>query len=182
MPVIALVILVVWIAFWIYWFAASFRVKEGRTGWGRFAGIRIAAGLIILLLARGRIFKGHTVTHAPWQEGLGLAIFLAGLAVAVWARRYLGGNWGAPMSQKVDPELVTTGPYREVRHPIYSGLILALVGTAVAVSWYWLIAVALLGGFFIYSATREERYMTTRFPDAYPGYKQSTKMLIPLVF
>jgi protein-S-isoprenylcysteine O-methyltransferase Ste14 len=77
---------------------------------------------------------------------------------------------------------VTTGPYSEVRHPIYSGLILAMVGTAVAVSWYWLIAVALLGGYFIYSATREERYMTTLFPDAYLGYKQSTKMLIPLVF
>ncbi len=75
----------------------------------------------------------------------------------------------------------TAGPYRGVRHPIYPGLILAMVGTAVAVSWYWLIAVALLAAYFIYSATREERYMTGAFPDAYPAYKRHTKMLIPFV-
>jgi protein-S-isoprenylcysteine O-methyltransferase Ste14 len=182
MPVIVLVILVTWIAFWIYWLAAAVGVRSGRTRWGRFVGFRVAAVLIVLLLVRTRVLKHHTVTHDPWREGIGLAVFLAGLAVAIWARRYLGRNWGMPMSEKADPELVTTGPYREVRHPIYSGLILAMVGTAVAVTWYWLIAVALVGGYFIYSATREERYMTTLFPDAYPGYKQSTKMLIPLVF
>ena len=86
------------------------------------------------------------------------------------------------MSEKADPELVTTGPYSAVRHPIYSGIILAMAGTAVAVSWYWLVAVVLLGGYFIYSAVMEERYLAERFPDAYPRYKQSTKMLIPFVF
>jgi protein-S-isoprenylcysteine O-methyltransferase Ste14 len=55
------------------------------------------------------------------------------------------GRIVGPMSLKVDPDLVTTGPYRTIRHPIYSGIILAMVGTAVAVSWYWLIAIALLG-------------------------------------
>jgi protein-S-isoprenylcysteine O-methyltransferase Ste14 len=65
--------------------------------------------------------------------------------------------------------------------PIYSGIILAMVGTAVAVSWYWLVAVVLLGAYFIYSAVMEERYMAERFPDAYPRYKQSTRMLIPFV-
>ena len=57
-----------------------------------------------------------------------------------------------------------------------------MAGTAVAVSWYWLVAVVLLGGYFIYSAVMEERYLAERFPDAYPRYKQSTKMLIPFVF
>ena len=52
---------------------------------------------------------------------------------------------------------MTTGPYRRVRHPIYSGLILAMVGTAVAISWYWLIAVAVLAAYFVYSAIMEER-------------------------
>ena len=56
-----------------------------------------------------------------------------------------------------------------------------MIGTAVAVSWYWLIAVVLLGGYFVYSATREERYLTERFPEAYPRYKKSTKMLIPCI-
>ena len=86
------------------------------------------------------------------------------------------------MSQKVGGELVTTGPYKRVRHPIYSGIILAMIGTSVVVSWYWLIAVALLGAYFIYSATMEERYMAGLFPDTYPQYRESTNMLLPFVF
>jgi protein-S-isoprenylcysteine O-methyltransferase Ste14 len=87
-----------------------------------------------------------------------------------------------PMSQKVDPELVTTGPYRKVRHPIYSGIILAMIGTTIAVSLFWLVAVIVTGAYFIVSATVEERYMAERFPDSYPEYKRSTKMLIPFIF
>lgn len=116
------------------------------------------------------------------MAGIGLAVFAAGLALAVWARIYLGRNWGTPMSQKIEPELVTTGPYGWVRHPIYSGIILGVTGTAIAVSLYWLVAVVLLGGYFTYSAIVEERNMASLFPDAYPGYKRSTKMLIPFVF
>ena len=85
------------------------------------------------------------------------------------------------MSEKVDPELVMTGPYSHVRHPIYSGIILAMVGTAIAVSWYWLIAVGVLGSYFFYSAITEEHYMTKLFPNDYPAYKRSTKMLIPFL-
>jgi protein-S-isoprenylcysteine O-methyltransferase Ste14 len=182
MEVVALVIFAAWIAFWIYWLAASAGVKAGRTRWGAFAGFRVAVILVVLLLVRLRVFKGHTVTTDPWLEGIGLATFALGLALAVWARIYLGKNWGMPMSEKADPELVTSGPYRRVRHPIYSGIILAMVGTAIAVSWYWVIAVALIGAYFIYSATREERYMSGVFPDAYPAYQHSSKMLIPFVF
>jgi protein-S-isoprenylcysteine O-methyltransferase Ste14 len=181
MDVVSIIILVAWIIFWIYWLASAVNVKTGRARWGQFAGFRVAAILILLLLVRAKVFKGHAVTHDDWLEGIGLAIFVAGLALAVWARLYLGRNWGTPMSQKDEPELVTTGPYRKVRHPIYSGIILAMVGTAVAISVYWLIAVALLGTYFIYSAFMEERYMAGQFPDSYPGYKRSTKMLIPFV-
>lgn len=182
MHVLALIILAAWIAFWIYWLAASAGVKAGRTRWGRFAGIRVAALLLVLLLLRARVFKGHEVNSDPWLGGVGMALFVTGLAVAVWARVHLGRNWGMPMSEKADPELVTTGPYHRIRHPIYSGILLAMVGTAVAVSWYWFIAVALTGAYFIYSAVMEERYMTKLFPDAYPVYKRSTKMLIPFAF
>jgi protein-S-isoprenylcysteine O-methyltransferase Ste14 len=181
MDVVAIIILVAWIVFWIYWLASAANVKTGRTRWGQFAGFRVAALLIVLLLVRAKVLKGHAVTTDDWLEGIGLAIFVAGLALAVWARLYLGRNWGMPMTQKDEPELVTTGPYRKVRHPIYSGIILAMVGTAVAVSVYWLIAVALLGAYFIYSAFMEERYMAGQFPDSYPDYKRSTKMLIPFV-
>src|SRR5215831_5626403 len=183
MYAVDIVIGVGWVAFWISWLAASVGVKAGRTRWARFVGVRVAFILILLLLLRLRAFKGHrAVTTDPWLQGIGLAIFLLGLALAVWARVYLGRNWGMPMTEKADPELVTTGPYRTVRHPIYSGIILAMVGTTIAVSLYWLVAVVLLGGYFVYSAVMEERYMTDRFPDTYPKYKQSTKMLIPYIF
>ena len=134
------------------------------------------------MLLRARALKGHSAISDSWLQGIGLALFVLGLALAVWARVYLGRNWGMPMSQKADPELVTTGPYRSIRHPIYSGIILAMIGTAMAVSLYWLVAVVLLGAYFIYSATVEERFMGGRFPDSYPEYKRSTKMLIPFIF
>jgi protein-S-isoprenylcysteine O-methyltransferase Ste14 len=172
-----------WVVFWIGWLAASLTAKTGRTGWTRLAGVRVAIILVVLLLVRLRLFKGHgEVTTNPWLQGIGLALFVLGLALAVWARIYIGRNWGMPMSQKDDPELVTTGPYHAIRHPIYTGIILAMIGTTIAVSLYWLIAVVLVGAYFVYSAVMEERYMTGRFPDTYPAYKHSSKMMIPFIF
>jgi protein-S-isoprenylcysteine O-methyltransferase Ste14 len=180
--VIDAVIGIGWAVFWIYWIIASVTAKAGRTRWTQFAGFRVAIILVVLLLLRLRVFKGHQeVTENPWLQGIGLALFVLGLALAVWARLYIGRNWGMPMSQKADPELVTTGPYHRVRHPIYSGIILAMIGTTVAVSLYWLVAVVLLGAYFIYSAVMEERYLAGVFPDTYPPYKRSTKMLIPFI-
>ena len=183
MHAVAVVILVLWIVFWIYWLAAAASgVRSGRTRWGRVAAVRAALVLLALLLIRTRAFKGgQTITKDPWLQAVGLVVFLSGLALAIWARRYLGRNWGMPMTEKVDPELVTSGPYGRVRHPIYSGIILAMIGTAIAVSWYWVLAVILLGAYFVYSAVNEERYMAGLFPDTYPAYKRSTKMLVPFV-
>ncbi|MGO9276999.1 MAG: methyltransferase family protein [Streptosporangiaceae bacterium] len=181
MHVVDVVIPVCWVAFWVYWLAASTGVKAGQTRWTRFAGIRVGVILIILLLLRVRAFKGHVVTNNLWLQGIGLAVFLLGLALAIWARVHLGRNWGMPMSQKVDPELVTVGPYGSIRHPIYSGIILAMIGTTIAVSLYWLVAVVVTGAYFLYSAIVEERSMARLFPNSYPQYKRSTKMLIPFI-
>jgi len=109
----------------------------------------------------------------------GVTLDLAG--VCVWARLHLGRNWGTPMSEKADPELVTSGPYRRVRHPIYSGLLLAVLGTGLATNLAALAIGVVIGGFFIYSATVEERNMSAAFPDAYPDYRARTKMLVPFV-
>ena len=182
MRVIDIIIGVVWAAFWLYWLAASVGVKAGQSRWARFAGVRLAVVVLILVLLRLSGLGGHAVTATPWRLGLGLALFLLGLALAVWARLYLGRNWGVPMTRKEDPELVTTGPYRSIRHPIYTGIILAMVGTAVAISWYWLVAAIVLGAYFVYSAVSEERYLAEQFSDAYPAYQRSTKMLIPFIF
>jgi protein-S-isoprenylcysteine O-methyltransferase Ste14 len=171
-----------WIVFWAYWLVMAVTAKAGRSRWTQFAGVRVGIILVVLLLIRLRVLKGHeTATGNPWLLGIGLAIFVLGLALAVWARVYLGRNWGMPMSQKADPELVTTGPYARIRHPIYSGIILGMVGTAIAVSLYWLIAVAILGVYFLVSAAVEERTMGKLFPAAYPPYKHATKMLIPYI-
>jgi len=184
MHAIDVIIPVVWIAFWVYWFVAAVRTKTTRSRNASSLPIRVAILILILLSLRVGVFKGHSgaTIHNPWLLGFGLAVFLAGLALAVWARVYLGRNWGTPMSLKVDPELITTGPYRYVRHPIYSGIILGMIGTTMAVSLYWLLAVGLLGAYFIYSATVEERNMERLFPESYPAYKSSTKMLVPFVF
>jgi protein-S-isoprenylcysteine O-methyltransferase Ste14 len=85
------------------------------------------------------------------------------------------------MTQKAQPELVTSGPYRFVRHPIYSGLLLAVLGTALATNLIGLIIFAVLGGYFYCSASVEEKNLTAAFPTAYTAYQARTKMLIPLV-
>ena len=171
-----------WIVFWAYWLVMAFTAKPEQSRWTRFAGVRVGIILVILLLIRLRAFSGPgAATGNPWLLGIGLAFFVLGLALAVWARAYLGRNWGMPMSQRADPELVTTGPYGRIRHPIYSGIILGMVGTAIAVSPYWLIAVAILGAYFLFSAVIEERTMAKLFPAAYPPYKRATKMLVPYI-
>jgi protein-S-isoprenylcysteine O-methyltransferase Ste14 len=183
MRAVDIVIAVGWIAFWISWLVASTTAKAGRSNWTGFVGFRIGVIVIALLLVRLGLLKGHeAATTDPLLWGIGLAAWTLGLGLAIWARIYIGRNWGMPMSRKAEPELVTTGPYHRVRHPIYSGIILAMIGTAVAVSVYWLVAVVLVGGYFIYSAVLEERYLSGQFPDTYPAYKHSTKMLIPFIF
>ena len=165
MRAIDIIIGVGWIVFWAYWLVMAFTAKAEQSRWTRFAGVRVGLILSILLVFRLRVFKVHgPATSNPWLLGVGLAVFALGLALAVWARVYLGRNWGMPMSRKADPELVTTGPYRRIRHPIYSGVILGMVGTAIAVSPYWLNAAAILGAYFLFSAVIEERTMAKLFP------------------
>jgi protein-S-isoprenylcysteine O-methyltransferase Ste14 len=181
MRAIEIVFALGWAAFWIYWLAAAFSVKRGNVPWSRQLRIRVLMVVVIIVLVRLGAFRHASAHSDPWRAGVGLLLFALGLVFAIWARLHIGRNWGSPMSQKEEPELVTSGPYRLVRHPIYSGILLAGAGTAVALSWLWLIAVALAGMYFIYSATVEERYMTEQFPDTYPEYKRSTKMLVPFI-
>ena len=182
MKAIDIIIGVGWIVFWAYWLVMAVTAKAERSRWTRYAAGRVGLILVVLLTIRLRVLKGHWAgTGSPWVLGAGLVIFVLGLALAVWARVYLGRNWGMPMSQKADPELVTTGPYGKIRHPIYSGILLGMIGTAMAVSPYWLIAAAIFGAYFLFSAVVEERTMAKLFPADYPPYKHATKMLIPYI-
>jgi protein-S-isoprenylcysteine O-methyltransferase Ste14 len=182
MHAVELVVAVAWVGFWLYWLVAAASTKRGRVPWSRELGIRVVIVVVVILLIRLGAFRGRGLHTDPWRAGLGLALLFLGLGFAIWARVHIGRNWGTPMTQKDEPELVTSGPYHFVRHPIYSGILVGGVGTAVALSWFWLTAVALAGIYFLYSATVEEQYLTAKFPDAYPAYKRSTKMLLPFIY
>jgi protein-S-isoprenylcysteine O-methyltransferase Ste14 len=182
MHTVKVVFAVGWGAFWLYWLAAAFSRKRGHIRWSRELRARLLIIPAAILLARLGAFRSHRANTDPWLAAVGLVLFGLGLGFAIWARVHIGRNWGAPMTRKDEPELVTSGPYRLVRHPIYSGIIVAGLGTAVALSWLWLPVFALAGIYFVYSATVEERYLTEQFPDSYPAYKRSTKMLVPFVF
>ena len=182
MHAVELVFAIGWAAFWAFWLAAAFSMKKGRVPWSRELRIRAVIAVLVILLLRLGALRGHNLNSDPVRAGFGLLLFALGLGFAIWARAHIGRNWGTPMSQKDEPELVTSGPYRLVRHPIYSGILVAGIGTAMALSWFWLIGVALAGVYFVYSATVEERYLAEQFPDSYPAYKHSSKMLVPYIF
>ena len=170
-----------WALFWLYWIVAAFSKKRSRIPWSRELALRAVVLIILIVLARLGVFRHYDVNRDATRAAVGIVLFAFGLGLAIWARMNIGRNWGMPMTQSSDPELVTTGPYRLVRHPIYSGLLLALIGTAVALSWLWLIAAALAAGYFSYSAIVEERFLASEFGDAFVRYKRSTKMLVPYI-
>jgi protein-S-isoprenylcysteine O-methyltransferase Ste14 len=86
-----------------------------------------------------------------------------------------------PMSVKENAELVTTGPYAYIRNPIYAGIVLATLGSAL-IDWWWAVFLACAVAYFVYSAKVEERILLREFPDSYPAYKARTKSLIPFVY
>jgi protein-S-isoprenylcysteine O-methyltransferase Ste14 len=182
MHAIVAIIGIGWAVFWIGWLLAAFTAKASRDQSGLHSALRIglvvAAAYFIRLGWRG---EGHQFGVGPVLAGTGLALWAAGLGLAIWARLYIGRNWGMPMSRREHPELVTTGPYRFVRHPIYSGLILGFTGTALATSLFGLIVAAAVTVFFSYSAAREEKFLAEEFPATFPPYKARTKMLIPFI-
>jgi protein-S-isoprenylcysteine O-methyltransferase Ste14 len=170
---------IAWVIFWVYWLASAFGAKAGTRGKRRIPLTGMTALSVVLVV---RVFRsGGLAVDSPVLAAIGAVMFASGLALAVWARIHLGRNWGTPMSEKAEPELVTHGPYRLVRHPIYSGLLLALLGTALVNNLIGLIIVAILGAYFYYSASVEERNLTATFPTEYPAYRAGTKMLIPFL-
>ncbi len=169
---------VIWVVFGLYWLAAATRAKASApTTRARFPGL-----LIIVLVGLRVIFRGNVlaVESVPVRV-VGIAVLVAGLGLAVYARIYLGANWGMPMTVRAEPELVTTGPYRFVRHPIYTGILLGLIGTALSLNLSFLIGMAVLGAYFAYSARVEERNLAGVFGPEYRDYRARTKMIVPFL-
>jgi protein-S-isoprenylcysteine O-methyltransferase Ste14 len=118
--------------------------------------------------------------QAGWVKASAVGITAAGLLFAIWARVHLGGNWSGTVTVKVGHELVRSGPYRWVRHPIYSGIFLAVFGTAMERGQVRsIIAAALIYAGFFLKIGKEEQFMHTVFGARYDEYRRTTGALIP---
>jgi protein-S-isoprenylcysteine O-methyltransferase Ste14 len=148
---------------------------------------RIAIRLVwfawLLLFSRG--FRRATLSSKFMSAtagtiAIGLALTIVGLAFATWARLCIGRNWSRMIEVKHDHELIRKGPYAIVRHPIYSGFMVATLGTAIAFAeWSGLIAFSLLATAWAYKARLEEAAMLEQFGTKYERYRQEVKGLVP---
>jgi protein-S-isoprenylcysteine O-methyltransferase Ste14 len=178
-----------WLLFVAYWAVAAVGAKRNanRHLWSGGIGLRLVVVLLIATVLRSpslREFLAETQRSASRSNTLswtGVALCVLGFGLAISARWHLGRNWGMPMSQKEQPELVTSGPYSLIRHPIYTGLILAMLGSAIGVNVSWALLVP-VSVYFILSARREETVMLQLFPEQYAAYMARTGMLVPRLF
>ncbi|MEO7041253.1 MAG: isoprenylcysteine carboxylmethyltransferase family protein [Gemmatimonadaceae bacterium] len=186
-----------WFAFVAYWAVSAFSAKRNLAGSGFRRGMYVRLATIVAVIAVLHFTRaGNVAPHAGatprsgiWAEffsnalvrWVGVGLCAMGIALAIWARTIIGKNWGMPMSLKEDPELVTSGPYAHIRHPIYTGMLFAMLGSGLAISPIVLLPFLVFGAYFIYSAIKEEEAMTKQFPDVYPDYRRRTNMLIPFL-
>jgi protein-S-isoprenylcysteine O-methyltransferase Ste14 len=186
--VLQFVVSALWIAWLIYWLVAARAVKTTRWRESIRSRLlhRVPLTLTALLLVGGRqlpsLLRERFLPQTSACPVLGLVMLAAGLGFAVWARRHLGPNWSGTVTLKEDHALIRTGPYNYVRHPIYSGILLALLGTAVVIGeWRGLLAFALAVAGLAYKSKVEEERMREIFPE-YDEYRRETAALIPWVF
>jgi protein-S-isoprenylcysteine O-methyltransferase Ste14 len=102
------------------------------------------------------------------------------VAFAIWARRHIGRNWSGQVTIRKEHELIRTGPYARIRHPIYTGILLALAGTALAIGEYRaILAFAVIAIGFIVKAKREESFLAMQFGPAFDEHRQQTGFFLP---
>lgn len=178
----------IWGVFILYWLWTARRAKpaariESRLKQGLMYWLPLAVAVV--LLGPGEWY-GHSflregfVSHAGLAPALGLAACAAGAALAFWSRHVLGSNWSAVVEVKQAHTLVEAGPYRWVRHPIYTGLLAMFLGTAVLVGdWRGLLAVAVVFASFWRKLRLEEQWLAAHFGDRYARYAGRTKALVP---
>ena len=178
-----------WLCWGMYWWILSRTAKataRKESLSSRVTYILPLALAVYLLMARDipiEILRHRFFPRAPWTFALGSTLTAAGVLFTVWARRHIGTNWSATVTIKEGHELVTTGPYAIVRHPIYAGLLLALVGTALAIAeWRAILAIALALVSFVRKLRLEERWMRQQFGESYRVYCQRTDALVPFVW
>ncbi|HET7757986.1 MAG TPA: isoprenylcysteine carboxylmethyltransferase family protein [Steroidobacteraceae bacterium] len=192
-PLLHRLIGALWGAWALYWLATAPGNKPARRreSWrSRLAySAPVFAGALLIVwrpAPRGGWLAAPLSLAAPLWPGsplsgwIGLALLAAGLALAVWARVHLGRNWSGTVTVKEGHELIRTGPYARVRHPIYTGLLGAVLGTAViAGSVRAALGFAIIAAALVIKSRIEERYLCETFPGEYPRYRATVPALLP---
>lgn len=176
----------IWLAWILYWFASALFVPRTvrrepiRQRMSTIIIMILAVGLLGLLDNQLHILGQRFVPDTDAVHWTGLAITVAGLAFTVWARIHLGKFWSARVGLKENHELIQSGPYIWVRHPIYSGILLAVMGSVVVAGDYRaLLALVLVWVALMMKANREEKLLSEQFGDAFVAYRQRTGALVP---
>jgi protein-S-isoprenylcysteine O-methyltransferase Ste14 len=175
-----------WVAFGTYQFLSALRPGQNKIEEPpvyRMLRLLILITTFTLLLSpwlRIGPLARRFVPNYPGLEEAGLVITLFGLALVVWARRHLGKYWSDKIVIKVDHQLIRSGPYAHMRHPIYSGILLAVAGTALAVGeWRGVLALSLLFITYVVKAYKEDRLLAASFAEIFEEYRRHTGFLIP---
>jgi protein-S-isoprenylcysteine O-methyltransferase Ste14 len=182
------VIRVCWIIFIVGWLLGAVSTK--RTIYRESSGER-ARYWIWLVIAYFLVFRSNilpfpfdwlAIPHTKSSAWIGACLCVTGLVFALWARVTLGGNWSGVITLKEGHELIERGPYRVVRHPIYTGLLVMFAGTAIAIGYFGgFIGLLLLFVSFWVKLKREEDLMLKHFPDKYSAYQRRVKRIIPFL-
>jgi protein-S-isoprenylcysteine O-methyltransferase Ste14 len=179
-------ILACWVLLVLYWNLSARSVKsaaEPQNLAARLARMPVWLGFVLFVAAWVHPFGPVAIPRTALSNSVGVVICALGLLVAIWSRKTLGAEWSQDVELKQAHKLVVLGPYKFMRHPIYTGHLLMGLGTAIASG----LVVAFVGlasfvtGFWI-KASQEERLLLRSFPDEYPAYKAHVKALIPYVF
>jgi protein-S-isoprenylcysteine O-methyltransferase Ste14 len=175
-----------WMVFFLYWAisALSSKVaKKTESGAERVQRMLPLAVAYLLLFYRGTSLGWLGKRFVPDSSAaavIGLSLTAAGVAFAIWARWHLGANWSAIVSIREQHELIRSGPYRRVRHPIYTGMLLAMAGTALVLGEVrGLLAFAITLLAFYWKARKEEAWLTSEFGEDFNVHAHQTGMFLP---
>jgi protein-S-isoprenylcysteine O-methyltransferase Ste14 len=173
-----------WLVFASVWILAWLRTKatqeKAPLSSRLLYGLPVTVGSYFMFSDAWPWGRGHILPRSSALDWSAVVLTTVGIGFAVWARFYLGQNWSGAVSVKVGHELIRRGPYNWVRHPIYSGLLLALIGTALERDkWIDFAAIALIGLGFCIKSRLEEQFMRKTFGEQYAEYSRQTGALIP---
>jgi protein-S-isoprenylcysteine O-methyltransferase Ste14 len=175
-----------WYVFGAYWAVSWLRVKRTKArekSLDRFLTIGmlvVAFSLLFENWSRIGPLRLRLVPEEPWIGWMGVALTWLGVAIAVWARYCIGVYWSARVTLKEGHQLIRTGPYAFVRHPIYTGMLLGVIGATLIVGeWRGIVAVILLLAAHSLKALREEALLTKEFGEEYISYRKHTGFLFP---